>query len=75
MLTIPKGLRLHTRCDRQLLGKLCSYAWTWIQAEVRRLLRRDDVVPGMVAAIPTHEDPRRVGRLGPTRRRRFAGLA
>ena len=75
MLTIPKRLRLHTRCDRQLLGKLCSYAWTCIQAEVRRLLRRDDVVPGMVAAIPTHEDPRRVGRLGPTRRRRFAGLA
>jgi hypothetical protein len=51
VLTIPKRLRLHTRFDRQLLGKLCTCAWTCIQAEVRRLLGRDDVVPGMVAAI------------------------
>ena len=54
VLTIPKRLRLHTRYDRQLLGKLCSSAWACIQAEVRRLLGRDDVVPGMVAAIQTH---------------------
>ena len=27
--------------------------WTCLQAEVRRLLGRDDVVPGMVAAIQT----------------------
>ncbi len=53
MLTIPKRLRLHKRFDRRLLGKLCSCAWTCIQAEVRRLLGRDDVVPGMVAAIQT----------------------
>jgi len=53
VLTIPKRLRLHTRFDRRLLGKLCSCAWTCIQAEVRRLLGRDDVVPGMVAAIQT----------------------
>jgi len=51
VLTIPKRLRLHTRFDRQLLGQLCTCAWTCIQAEVRRLLGRDDVVPGMVAAI------------------------
>ena len=50
VLTIPKRLRLHTRFDRQLLGKLCACAWTCIQAEVRRLLGREDVVPGMVAA-------------------------
>ena len=44
---------LHTRFDRKLPGKLCACAWTCIQAEVRRLLGRDDVVPGMVAAIQT----------------------
>jgi hypothetical protein len=27
--------------------------WTCLQAEVRHLLGRDDVVPGMVAAIQT----------------------
>ncbi len=53
VLTIPKRLRLHTRFDRTLLGKLCACAWTCLQAEVRRLLGRDDVVPGMVAAIQT----------------------
>jgi hypothetical protein len=53
VLTIPKRLRLHTRFDRKLLGKLCVCAWTCLQAEVRRLLGRDDVVPGMVAAIQT----------------------
>ena len=54
VLTIPKRLRLHTRFDRKLLGKLCSCAWACIQAEVHRLLGRDDVLPGMVAAIQTH---------------------
>ncbi len=51
VLTIPKRLRLHTRFDRKLLGKLCACAWTCIQAEVRRQLGRDDVTPGMIAAI------------------------
>ena len=37
-----------------LLEKLLHCVWTGIQAEVRRLLRRDVVVPGMVAAIQTH---------------------
>ncbi len=61
VLTIPKRLRLHARFDRSLLGKLAHCAWTCIQAEVRRLLRRRPslrdgarVVPGMVAAIQTH---------------------
>lgn len=54
VLTIPKRLRLHARFDRRLLGKLAHCAWTCIQAEVRRLLGRDDIVPGMVAAIQTH---------------------
>ncbi|MFV1981411.1 MAG: IS91 family transposase, partial [Rhodothermia bacterium] len=54
MLTIPKRLRLHARFDRRLLGKLSHCAWTCIQAEVRRLLGRRDVVPGMVSAIQTH---------------------
>jgi len=54
VLTIPKRLRLHARFDRSLLGKLSHCAWTCIQAEVRRLLGRDDVAPGMIAAIQTH---------------------
>jgi ribosomal protein S27E len=54
VLTIPKRLRLHTRFDRKLLGSLCSCAWKCIQVEVRRLLGRDDVLPGMIAAIQTH---------------------
>jgi len=54
VLTIPKRLRVHTRFDRGLLGKLSSCAWTCLQAEVRRMLGRDDVVPGMIGAIQTH---------------------
>ena len=54
VLTIPKRLRVHTRFDRQLLGKLSSCAWTCLKAEAQRLLGRDDVVPGMIAAIQTH---------------------
>ena len=40
--TIPKRLRLHTRFDRTLLGKLCTCVWTCLQAEVRHLLGRDE---------------------------------
>ena len=54
VLTIPKRLRVHTRFDRQLLGKLSSCAWTCLKAEAARLLDREDVVPGMIAAIQTH---------------------
>jgi ribosomal protein S27E len=54
--TIPKRLRLHARFDRKLLGKLASCAWSCLQAEIRRLLGRDDVQPGMAAAIQTHGD-------------------
>ncbi len=53
MRTIPKRFRLHTRFDRKLLGKRCSSVWTCMQTEVQRFLGRDDVVPGMVAAIRT----------------------
>ena len=53
VLTIPKRLRLHTRFDRKLLGKLSSCAWTCLKAEAVRLLGREDVVPGMIAAIQT----------------------
>ncbi len=54
VLTIPKRLRLHTRFDRKLLGKLCSCACRCIVAEARRQLGRDDVQPGIIAAIQTH---------------------
>ena len=51
--TIPKRLRVHARFDRKLLGKLSSCAWACIKAETRRLLGRNDVVPGMITAIQT----------------------
>ena len=54
VLTIPKRLRVHTKFDRQLMGKLSSRAWTCLKAEAGRLLGRGDVVPGMIAAIQTH---------------------
>jgi hypothetical protein len=54
VLTIPKRLRLHTRFDRKLLGKLSSCAWTCLKAEAEHLLDREDVTPGMIAAIQTH---------------------
>ena len=54
VLTIPKRLRVHTRFDRQLLGKLSSCAWNCLKTETGRLLGREDVVPGMIAAIQTH---------------------
>ena len=54
VLTIPKRLRVHTRFDRQLMGKLSSRAWTCLKAEAGRLLGRGDVVPDMIAAIQTH---------------------
>lgn len=54
VLTIPKRLRVHTKFDRKLLGKLSSRAWTCLKAEAGRLLGRGDVVPGMIAAIQTH---------------------
>jgi len=54
VLTIPKRLRVYTRFDRKLLGELSSCAWTCLKEEAQRLLGRDDVVPGMIAAIQTH---------------------
>jgi hypothetical protein len=54
VLTIPKRLRLHTRFDRKLLGKLCSCACRCIVAEVRRQLGHDDMQPGIIATIQTH---------------------
>ena len=54
VLTIPRRLRPHTRYDRKLLGKLCACVWTCVRDEVRRRLGRDDVTPGMVAAIQTY---------------------
>ena len=46
-------LRVHARFDRKLLGKRSSCAWNCIKSEVRRMLDRQDVVPGMIAAIQT----------------------
>ncbi len=54
VLTLPKRLRVHTRFDRKLLGKLSTCAWNCLKVEVQRLLGRRDVVPGMIAAIQTH---------------------
>ncbi len=51
--TIPKRLRLHPRFDRRLLGALARAAWEGVRAETRRLLGRDDVMPGMITGIHT----------------------
>ena len=51
--TILKRLRVHARFDRKLLDKLSLCAWTCIKAEVKHMLKREDVVPGMIAAIQT----------------------
>ena len=39
VLTIPKRLRIHTRFDRELLGKLSFCAWTCLKAEAQRALK------------------------------------
>ena len=38
VLTSPRRLRMHTRFDRKLLGKLSSCAWTCLKAEAQRLV-------------------------------------
>ncbi len=52
--TMPKRFRLYFRYNRDLLGKLPRLAWETILEVCRVVLDRDDVVPGMVAAIQTH---------------------
>ena len=47
-------MRLHVRFDRKLLGKLAACAWACLKTEAVRLLGREDIVPGMIAAIQTH---------------------
>ncbi|MFQ5720844.1 MAG: transposase, partial [Acidobacteriota bacterium] len=51
--TIPKRLRIFFRFDRRLLGQLPRLAWQAVLEVYRAVLDRDDVVPGMVAAIHT----------------------
>jgi hypothetical protein len=65
---MQKRLRLHARFDRTLLGKLCFRAWTCIRTEVRCLLGREDVTPGMVAAVQTHGESTRLSLVGPDHR-------
>jgi len=57
-------MRLHTHFDRKLLCRLCSCAWTCLQAEVRRLLGRDDVQLDVGATIQTHGDLASSARFG-----------
>ncbi len=61
VLTIPKRLRLHTRFDRSLLGKLAAAAWACVRDEVRRLLGREDVMPGMGAKRGQRKSPVKTG--------------
>lgn len=61
-LAIPKRLRVHTRFDRGVVGKLSSGAWTCLKEEVRRLLGRDDVVSSMTDVMTPEErrDPHKI---------------
>ncbi len=54
VLNFPRLVRVHTLFYRQVVGKVSSCAWTCLMAEAQRLLGREDVVPGMIAAIQTH---------------------
>ena len=51
---MPKRLRLYFRFNRELLHKLPRLAWETVLEICRAVLERDDVVPGMAAAIQTH---------------------
>jgi hypothetical protein len=51
--TIPKRLRLHFRYDRRLLGRLARAAWQTVAEVYRDILKRDDIMPGMIAGIHT----------------------
>jgi hypothetical protein len=51
--TIPKRLRLFFRFERRLLAELPRLAWQTVLEVYRVVLDRNDVVPGMVAAIHT----------------------
>ena len=53
MWTVPKRLRLFFRFDRRLLAELPRLAWQTVLEVYRAVLDRDDVVPGMIAAIHT----------------------
>jgi hypothetical protein len=52
--TIPKRLRIFFRFDRRLLGALPRLAWQTVLEVYRAVLDRQDVVPGMIAAIHSH---------------------
>jgi len=52
--TMPKRFRLYFRFNRELLRRLPRLAWETVLEVYRAVLERDDVVPGMVAAIQTH---------------------
>ncbi len=52
--TMPKRFRLYFRFNRELLRRLPGLAWETVLEVFRAVLERDDLVPGMVAAIQTH---------------------
>jgi ribosomal protein S27E len=51
---MPKRFRLYFHFNRDLLRRLPRLAWETVLEVCRAVLGRDDVVPGMVAAIQTH---------------------
>lgn len=51
--TIPKRLRIFCRRDRKLLGQLARAAWHTTLEVYRQMLKRRDVVPGLVVGIQT----------------------
>lgn len=49
--TVPKRLRLFLRFDRRLLGELPRLTWQTVLEVYRAVIDRQDVMPGMIAAI------------------------
>ena len=52
--TMPKRFRLYFRFNRELLRKLPQLAWETVLEVYQAVVGRDDVAPGMTAAIQTH---------------------
>ena len=51
--TIPKRFRIFFRYDRDLLKKLPKLVWEVLKEVYQAVLQRDDVSPGMIAAVQT----------------------
>ena len=50
--TMPKRLRIFVRYDRELLKELPKLAWEVVKEVYKAVVKRDDVIPGMITWHP-----------------------